>query len=278
MRASAPSSSWSPPSIDSRVRGGTTRATQATVAEGLPGTVMIETSTFSVGLEQGPNGSAHTRVHALDLLGCTAEGTSPEAALAAFGEELAAWLGRMQAAGEPVPPPDAELEIAVDEWVRTDADVAAGQSDVCFDADLQPLDAPQLAAVLRRLGDLRGRLLRRVRRLPDPELERDAGGYTVRQALDELARAQWWLLTRLGASPLAEVPDRPLARLDTAMALVVDRFTTLPAEPWTTPLDIDGERWTPRKVLRRLLWLERSLGRAVEDALAAGTETGAAAR
>jgi predicted RNase H-like HicB family nuclease len=227
---------------------------------------MADQNVFSVGLEQGPDDT--TRVHALDLLGCAAEGAGPEEALEQFGDALAEWLHLMQSVGEPVPPPDAELEIAVDEWIRTDADVAAGESDACFEADLRRLTDEEIAGGLRRLGDLRGRLLQSVRRRPEAELDDcRTGEWTARQILEELARAQWWALSRLGASPLAEVPERTLGRLDTAMALVVDRFTALGPEQRGEVVDLDGETWTPRKVLRRLLWIEWTLGRAALSAL-----------
>jgi hypothetical protein len=221
---------------------------------------------FSVGLEQGPDG--FTRVHALDLLGCAAEGNGPEQALDAFAAVLSDWLHLLHSAGAPVPAADAELEITVDEWVESDADIAGGESDACFDADLRRLGEREIDEGLQRLGDLRGRLLRRVNAVPEAELDNlRSGEWTARQLLDELARAQWWTLSRLGASALAEVPGRVLGRLDTAMALVVDRFTTLTPEERDMVLDLDGERWTPRKVLRRLLWLEWSLGRAAQHAL-----------
>ncbi|MBA4159373.1 MAG: hypothetical protein H0X65_18155 [Gemmatimonadetes bacterium] len=219
-----------------------------------------------VGLEEGPDGA--TRAHALDLLGCAAEGPSSDAALNAFTDTLSEWLRFLQSVGDPVPPPDAELEITVDEWIRGDAAVAAGESDVCFDADLQRLDEREINDAVRRLGDLRGRLLKGLRSVPDAELDTlHSGEWTLRRVLDELARAQWWTLSRLGASPLAEVPPRTLARLDTALALVVQQFTNLPPEQRGNVVELEGETWTPRKVLRRLLWLEWSLGRAARRAL-----------
>lgn len=215
---------------------------------------------FPVGLEEGLGDVA--LVHALTLSGCVAAGATRDEALAAFPGVLSAWLRFPGATGEAIPPADAEIEITVDEWVRTGADIAAGESRACFEADLLPLTDAKIDTGLRRLGALRGPLLTRVRRLPDAELERSNGGWTLRQILEELARAQWWTLTRLGASPLGEAPDRTLGRLDTAMALVVQRISHLPPEARSTVLDLDGERWTPRKVLRSLLWLEWSLGRA----------------
>jgi hypothetical protein len=93
-------------------------------------------------------------------------------------------------------------------------------------------------------------------------------GWTVRQILEELARAGWWTLSRLGASPMADVPDATLGRLDTSIALAVQAFTEMPADRRGMRLELDGEEWTPRKVLRRLLWQEWALGRAAASALA----------
>ena len=227
-------------------------------------------SRVSVGLEQGTDGAIVA--HALSLPGCAAAGATPEAAMAAFERELVAWLRFLESAGEPVPPPDAELEVAVDEWLETDARVGAGESVACFAADLRALSENEIQRGVRLLGDLRGRVLASVRRLRRNEVEaaletETAGGWTVRRVLEELARAQWWTLGRLGATPMAGAPDATLGRLDTAMALVVQHMGHLPPERRGTRLEMDGEEWTPRKVLRRLLWLEWTLGGAAARAL-----------
>jgi predicted RNase H-like HicB family nuclease len=221
-----------------------------------------------VGLEEGADGAM--MAYALNLPGCAAVGGSPESAIAAFERTLAGWFRFLAAAGEPVPPRDAEIEVAVDEWLRTDARIAAGETVALFAEDLRTLSQDDAEAGVRRLGDLRGRLLARVRRRPEALLDAETpGGMTARQVLEELARAQWWTLSRLGATPMAEVPEKTLARLDTAMALVVDRLTTLPDEARARHLELDGEEWTARKVLRRLLWLEWTLGGAALTALTA---------
>lgn len=228
-----------------------------------------EVVVFPVALEEGTDGA--TLVHSLSVPGCVAGGATQEEALAAFPGMLAAWLHTLADAGEPVPPPDAELEINIDEWVTTDADVGAGQSTACFEADLVPLQDQDVNRDLRRLGDLRGLLLREVKRVPDSDLDRGWGGeWTARRALEELARAQWWTLSRLGASPLAELPARTIGRLDTAMALVVHAFTEMAPEERGRIVDLEGETWTPRKVLRRILWIEWTLGRLARAALRQG--------
>jgi hypothetical protein len=44
------------------------------------------------------------------------------------------------------------------------------------------------------------------------------------------------------------------------MALVVQQLTRLAHEKRGQQLDLKGESWTPRKIVRRLLWLEMALG------------------
>ena len=229
---------------------------------------------ISLGLEQGVDGALWA--HPLGLMGCAAAGPSPQAAVAAFERELVEWLRFVRDSGGAVPPADAELELAVDEWIETDANVGAGESVALFAADVAALSDDEIRGGLRLLGDLRGGLLAAVRAIPRREVEGALdtpaeGGWTVRRLLEELARAQWWTLSRLGATPLGEPPDATLARLDTAMALVVRELVELPPERRSARLEMDGEEWTPRKVLRRLLWLEWTLGRAALRALGPGT-------
>lgn len=229
---------------------------------------MEELTRIRVGLEEGEDGAV--MAHALNLPGCAAVGGSPEAAVAAFERALADWFRFLAALGDPVPPRDAEIEVAVDEWLATDARVAAGETHALFAEDLEPLARDEAERGVRRVGDLRARLLARVRRRPEALLDAETpGGMTARRVLEELARAQWWTLSRLGATPMAEVPEKTLARLDTAMALVADRLTALPDDARAHRLELDGEEWTPRKVLRRLLWLEWTLGGAALTALTA---------
>jgi len=231
---------------------------------------------ISIGLEQGADGFLWA--HPLGLMGCAAVGVTAEAAVAAFWAELLEWLRFVASAGGKVPPPGAELELAVDEWIETDAKVGEGESTAFFAAEVAALSDKEIVRAMWLLGCLRGSLMKAVHAIPRREteaaLETPAeGGWTVRQVLEELARAQWWTLSRLGATPMAGAPDSTLARLDTAMALVVRHMDHLDhLEPMR--LELDGEEWTPRKVLRRLLWLEWTLGRSAARALeaVAGTE------
>jgi predicted RNase H-like HicB family nuclease len=221
---------------------------------------------FPVGLEEGSDGFAN--VHSFTIPGCIATGASREEALAAFQAVLGRWLTFSAGLGDAIPSKDLELEITVEEWIVIEPALAAGESYACFEADRAALADADLQRGLRNLGALRGRLLPGIRRVRNEDLERATSrGGDARTILDELARAQWWVLTRLGASPLASVPDRVVGRLDTAMALIIQTLTSLPRDARDRILDLDGEVWTPRKVLRRLLWLEWTLGGAALRAL-----------
>jgi predicted RNase H-like HicB family nuclease len=231
-----------------------------------------------VGLEQGADG--HLWAHALELAGCMASGATPEAAVGAFQRQYLEWLRFLERAGEPVPPRHAELEIAVDEWIETDAAVSSGETTALFAADLRALGDGEIQRGVRLLGDLRGAVLSRIRAIPRREVDEAlaapvGGGMDVRDVLEELARAQWWTLSRLGATPMAGTPDATLGRLDAAMALVVQHLGHLDPQRRGTRLELDGEEWTPRKVLRRLLWLEWTLGRAALRGLDASLPDGA---
>jgi len=239
----------------------------------------IEASTrVSVGVEQGADG--HCWAFALDGAGCTGAGASMEEAVEAFQRQYMEWLRFLQRVGEPVPPASAELEIAVDEWLVTDAHVSAGETTALFKAEYRPLEDAEIQRGVRLLGDLRGRVLARIRQVPRREADAalDApveGGMRVRDVLEELARAQWYTLSRLGATPMAGTPEATLGRLDAAMALVVQHLGHLDPARRDLWLELDGEEWTPRKVLRRLLWLEWTLGRAAVGGLDAATPNGA---
>src|SRR5215217_2845139 len=98
--------------------------------------------TFSVGLEEGRDGGA--LVHSLTVAGCVAGGRDRDEALAAFPLALSEWLHFLGSQGEAIPEPGSELEVAVDEWVSSDADVSGGVSSAFFAADERPLTAAEI--------------------------------------------------------------------------------------------------------------------------------------
>lgn len=229
-------------------------------------------ATIRVGLDEGGDGSV--TVHAFTIPGCIASGESVETALASFEAELGRWLTFLHDIGETVPAGD--VDIAVDEWVRGETAPDPLTAETLFEADVTPLTTAEVDAALAQLAALRRRLLPYIRRMRDQDLiERYRRGAEAIRILDELAHGHWWLLTRLGASPLAAIPDRIVERLDTAMALVVRTIAPFgsakPPADLPSAIELDGVSWTPRKVVRYLLWLEWRLGSEALYALESGT-------
>ena len=75
--------------------------------------------------------------------------------------------------------------------------------------------------------------------------------------LKHIANAENWYLSRLGYSNLRkdQLPEQPLARLEIMQEAVSTSFHQFPLD--TRVLNIDGETWSCRKILRRTLWHQR---------------------
>ena len=75
--------------------------------------------------------------------------------------------------------------------------------------------------------------------------------------LKHIANAENWYLSRLGFSNLRkdQLPEQPLARLEMMQDAISTEFRQFPLD--TRVLNIDGETWSCRKILRRTLWHQR---------------------
>jgi hypothetical protein len=75
--------------------------------------------------------------------------------------------------------------------------------------------------------------------------------------LKHIANAENWYLSRLGYSNLRkdQLPEQPLARLEMMQDAISTEFRQFPGD--NRVLNIDGETWSCRKILRRTLWHQR---------------------
>ena len=80
--------------------------------------------------------------------------------------------------------------------------------------------------------------------------------WSIAGILNHIGGAEWWYMDRLGlAFPRAEVPENPFERLSKVRAHLLAVLPTLVNVQKV--VGIDGEFWSPRKVLRRAVWHER---------------------
>ena len=196
-------------------------------------------------LEIGPSG--HTIAYVFALPGFSVRARRADDALARLPEAVEAECARLRAAGRPVG--EGRIEIAEAERETVKSDVAAGISSALFQYELRPTRDEDVALALDRMALAREEIGRAA--LPAPD------------ALRALADGEWWLLSRLGTRPFADLPEDPLARLDAVRALTLERFANLLPGDRERHAVFAGEQWTTRKVLRRLACLSRDTALAV---------------
>lgn len=192
---------------------------------------------------------------ALDLPGCFATGPDEAAALAALPAALDRYLPIADAAAAGPPPrPTGSIEVVErfqGSWHGT-YEVSAS-----FAADADPVTEGDVAFAQAMLATTRTRLLEaagRARRW-------HAGERSVSEVLHHVANAEWFYASRVEVDPetvralgLGGEAD-PEKRLGLVRAWALERIAALPALGALERAH-SGERWTPRKVIRRYIYHE----------------------
>jgi hypothetical protein len=132
--------------------------------------------------------------------------------------------------------------------------------DAWFRDDWRPLSKLEIDRGKQLLGWSREDLMSGVQTLSPDQLGYHAPGverWTIYRILGHIANAEWWYLDRLGLAPWDknELPEDPFTRLKFVRQRVMGVLDTLAGKEIVTGLQ--GEFWSPRKMLRRLLYHER---------------------
>lgn len=140
--------------------------------------------------------------------------------------------------------------------------VAAGPKTYAVNAwfrdDWRPLTEEDVrrAALLLEWG--RADLLAAVQGASEAELDlqRPEERWSVRGILKHVAGSEWWYLTRLGQTALRreDLPANAFERLERVRAELLQKLPTWVGS--STVLGVDGEFWSPRKLVRRAIWHE----------------------
>ena len=222
---------------------------------------------FRAGIENNVEG--RSMGWALEHPGCFSYGTNADAALLNLElslEQYATWILKHEPQTWLSFSPD-DIEIEVDgTWdvyfINDDMDkVAEGDSysvESFFPYDWKPLTRVEIEHALKLLSWSRIDLLNTLDGLDEEKRNANYMGerWNINGVLRHAGGAEWWYMDRLGlAFPRAEVPDAPLERLEK----VRKHFRTLLSrlEGVKKVIGVDGEFWSPRKILRRALWHER---------------------
>lgn len=193
--------------------------------------------------------------HLADWPGGFASAGSREAAVAAAAEAAPQFFDWLRRHGEQ--PPAAAFEFVVDEvhraWVSDDD----YEVNAFFAADRAPLTAEEVAVFTARLAASRADLLDACLGLSDEALAQQLPGerWPINGVLNHVATAENWYLSRLGLdNEAAWDMNAVLGRLMLVRAQFNEALKLMAGKDATATLQ--GETWSPRKIVRRALWHE----------------------
>jgi len=217
-----------------------------------------------VGLENGADG--RSIAWALDFPGCYADGADGSSALIALPQALVAYEAWVRQHADPSWLPDlSEIDVRlVETWqcyyVADDLSEASDGYEVnaWFRDDWRALSEEEIVRGLQLLRWSRADLLAALEGASQAAMEEKQPGerWAVRGVLNHLAGAEWWYMNRLDLGSLTreQLPRDPFERLPVVRAQLEAVLPTLAGVERV--LGKEGEFWSPRKLLRRVLWHE----------------------
>lgn len=218
-----------------------------------------------VGLENGMDG--HSIAWALDFPGCYADGVDGSSALIALPQALVAYEAWVRQRAAPSWLPDlSKIDIRlVETWqcyyVADDLSESSDGYEVnaWFRDDWRALSEEEISRGLQLLRWSRADLMAALKGASQAAMEEKQPGerWAVRGVLNHLAGAEWWYMDRLelGSLTREQLTRDPFERLPLVRAQLEAVLPTLAGVKRV--LGKEGEFWSPRKLLRRVLWHER---------------------
>jgi hypothetical protein len=196
-----------------------------------------------------------------DVLGCYSSGrTEAEAVAGAPGcaRDYFAWLARKD--GNPAPFEDS-VEIAIVEKIHPQPDPAKPDRMIygLFEEDRRPLRLWDVDMIARLLEWNRADLLAVIQSAPAGAMDRplaDPVWKTPADLLVHIYGAEQWLLSHLGLA--LERDNMPRGKMERLAAIRARTMEIVPQLAESEKIyEVDGELWSPRKVIRKILWHER---------------------
>lgn len=220
---------------------------------------------FKIGLENNTEGRSQAWV--LGHPGCFAYGCNGDEALSAVPgaiQDYRRWMSeRTERSWLPELEEGRDLFRLEETWdcysINDNYELAEEGYEVnaWFRHDWLPLTEEDIRRGMLLLGWGRAELLVVAENLSTDILELTYPGerWSITGILKHIAGAEWWYLDRLGlAFPRSEVPNDPFERLEKVR---IHLKVVLPSLAGSTQVvGVNGEFWSPRKLLRRAVWHE----------------------
>ena len=193
--------------------------------------------------------------HVPALPGASARGETIELAAERLEAAIEDYLRLLREAGEQVP------------RVKDGIDLEFEQVDTTtYPTDYDALRPNEMEMLFRWLALSRQELMNLVQELPQETLEWKPAdeASSIQELLYHVAEADLWYTDRL-----KRWPEAVISRLAAARGVALERMRALSEADLTGITVYDGQKWTPRKILRRMLEHEREHTQQVKDLLAA---------
>lgn len=218
---------------------------------------------LKIGIENGMEG--RSIVWVLNHWGCFSYGSQPESALNSLPvaiQEYNQWLLRHEKESWIIPPDQENLIDGTWEVYHIDENYLTAESgyevNAWFQDDWRPPSKAEIERGIELLGLARQDLLRTISDIDEEVLNSNlsADSWSINRVLNHVGNADLWYLDRLGlAPPRNDIPTETIERLKTIRNHLLDILPSLANS--NLVVGIDGEFWSPRKLLRRAVWHER---------------------
>lgn len=218
---------------------------------------------YIIGIENNVEG--RTQAWVLGHPGCYVYGRDEQSSIAAVPKAISEYSDWIQFhAGESWLDVEKVEFVLDDTWDVYDIDenydrVEAGYSvNAWFQHDWKPLKDVEIARGLKILDWSRRELLQVVKGLPPEVMHARYSNerWSIDGILSHVGGAEWWYLDRLDrAPPSGTLPEDPFERLEFVRSHFLEVLPSFTGQ--SQVVGIDGEIWSPRKLLRRAVWHER---------------------
>lgn len=217
-------------------------------------------ASFNAYLEVWPDGTTLAQI--IDLPGCFAQGASEGEALQRLRIAVPDYFRWLSIYDADTPTMSGEVDLIVKERVPVTRN-ALHEIRALFGPDVEPASVDDLDWGIALSSHAHQDITQQAARLNDADLMAPRGGRfaSIGAMLNDAARMDMWIISRLDVEPVyddsGEGETHPLLRLNAIHERVLLRLRDAsPAEVSTVRVHL-GERWSMRKVIRRLIQHER---------------------
>jgi predicted RNase H-like HicB family nuclease/uncharacterized damage-inducible protein DinB len=181
--------------------------------------------------------------HVPALPGATARGETIQEAKENIRNAIEEYLSLLRDVGEQVPKASEDVRLEFQEVESS-----------TFLTDYDTLHPNEMETLFRWMAISRQELMDLVKSMPEEAFEWETGDETpsIRDILCHVAESDLWYTDRL-----KQWPEAPLFRLAATRGVALERLRALSDKERGRVTTHEGQEWTPRKVVRRMLEHER---------------------